>query len=519
MSAIKILLSTTVLFNFGAFYGGQAAAMEPAPDSPRFRAAVEAARAGPVAEQPAEAAAQPAEPGESDAGVEAVRLGATNRIIVKYREGAPEVTPEMASELAETFTEQTGRTLRHLRTSGTADDENTQVLVLDEPVSLDEANAIADSIAQDPNVLFAEPDAIMQIQQQPPAANDTRFGEQWHYTEPGVSINLPPAWDLVQGNSVVVAVLETGILRHEDIREDLLPGFDFISDIGLANDGDGRDADPTDPGDACPPSRPFSSWHGLHVAGTIAAVTNNEVGVAGIANANILPVRVLGRCGGFLSDIADGILWAAGLPVAGVPDNANPAQVLNLSLGGAGACGPTYADAIRRVRERGVTVVVAAGNSDSDASGFRPANCDGVITAAASNRKGGLALFGGPVAGSIFGCSVDIAAPGGETHANRPDGILSTLNAGLVTAAEDDYEFFQGTSMAAPHVAGVVALLYQSDPEITPDQALFVLQSTSQPFPSVSTRPCDTGTCGGGILDAEAAVSAVLNKARATSAQ
>jgi serine protease len=518
MTTIKILLSTTALFNFGAFCAGQLMAMEPTPDSPRFRAAVEAARAGPVAEQPAEAAAQPAEPGESDAGVEAVRLGATNRIIVKYREGAPEVTAEMASELAETFTEQTGRTLSHLRTGGTADDENTQVLVLDEPVSLDDANAIADSIAQNPNVLFAEPDAIMQIQQ-PPPANDARFGEQWHYTEPGVSINLPPAWDLVQGNSVVVAVLDSGILRHEDIREDLLPGFDFISDIGLANDEDGRDADPTDPGDACPPSRPFSSWHGLHVAGTIAAVTNNEVGVAGIANANILPVRVLGRCGGFLSDIADGILWAAGLPVAGVPDNANPARVLNLSLGGAGACGPTYADAIRRVRERGVTVVVAAGNSDSDASGFRPANCDSVITVAATNRQGGRAFFGRPGAGSNFGSSVEIAAPGGETHANRSHGILSTLNAGLTTPDGDDYEFYQGTSMAAPHAAGVVALLYQSDPEITPDHVLSVLQDTSQPFPSVSSRPCDTGTCGSGILDAEAAVSTLLKKARSTSVQ
>ena len=500
MMTTKMLLSTTVLFNFGAFYAGQVMAMEPTRDSPRARSAE----------------AQPAEPGERDASVEAARLGATNRIIVRYREGAPEVTPEMASELAETFTEQTGRTLTHLRTIGSTEDRDTQVLVLEEPVSLEEANSIAASIAQDPNVLFAEPDAIMQIQQA-----DPRFGEQWHYTEPGVSINLPPAWELLEGNtnSIVVAVIDTGILRHEDIRPDLLQGFDFIGDIGTANDGDGRDADPSDPGDACPPLRPVSSWHGLHVAGTIGAITRNATGVAGIATANILPVRVLGKCGGFLSDIADGMLWAAGLPVAGVPDNPNPADVLNLSLGGGGACGPTYADAIRRVRERGVTVVVAAGNSDSDASGFRPANCDGVVTVAATNREGGRAFFGRPGAGSNFGDSVEIAAPGGETHADRADGVLSTLNAGLTTPGDDDYEFYQGTSMAAPHAAGVIALLYQADSEMTPDQALSVLQETSQAFPLVTTRPCDTGTCGSGILDAEAAVSALLKKARSTAVQ
>src|SRR5690606_31257016 len=155
------------------------------------------------------------------------------------------------------------------------------------------------------------------------------------------------------GNGVVVAVLDTGITRHGDLDANVLPGYDFISDAGKANDGDGRDNDPSDPGDwvtlnQCPGGNRAenSSWHGTHVAGTIAAVTNNAKGVAGTAfGARILPVRVLGTCGGYDSDIADAIVWAAGGSVSGVPTNANPAEVINLSLGGGGACGRTSQNA------------------------------------------------------------------------------------------------------------------------------------------------------------------------------
>ena len=244
-----------------------------------------------------------------------------------------------------------------------------------------------------------------------------------------------------------------------------------------------------------------SSWHGTHVAGTISAITNNGQGVAGVArSARILPVRVLGKCGGLLSDITDGMRWAAGLSSPGVPNNANPARVLNLSLGGGGACGPTYADAISAVRQQGATIVVAAGNSDSDASGFRPANCDGVITVAATNRQGGRASY------SNFGNVVEIAAPGGETRPNLADGVLSTLNTGTTTPGADNYQFYQGTSMATPHVAGVAALLYGINPSFTPDQIVAVLQRTPQPFPAVGT-PCNTSICGAGILNAAAAVN------------
>ncbi|MEE7547807.1 S8 family serine peptidase, partial [Xanthomonas sp. Kuri4-1] len=167
-------------------------------------------------------------------------------------------------------------------------------------------------------------------------------------------INVRPAWDKATGNGVVVAVIDTGITSHPDLDANILPGYDFISDTFVSRDGDGRDADPSDEGDwnpvqgecyTTPSPSPItdSSWHGTHVAGTIAAVTNNAVGVAGTAyNAKIVPVRVLGRCGGYTSDIADAIVWASGGSVSGVPANANPAEVINMSLGGSGTCSTTY---------------------------------------------------------------------------------------------------------------------------------------------------------------------------------
>ena len=212
-------------------------------------------------------------------------------------------------------------------------------------------------------------------------------------------------------------------------------------------------------------------------------------------NAKIVPVRVLGRCGGYLSDIADGIIWAAGGNVAGVPINANPAQVLNLSLGGSGSCSITSQDAINAARNLGSTVVVAAGNENTDASNSNPANCNGVIAVAATNRNGGRAYY------SKYGAVVDLAAPGGDVTTGSANGILSTLNSGLTLPATDSYAFYQGTSMATPHVAGVAALMYEVDPAITPDQLESMLKSTARTFPATCTQ------CGSGIVDAASAVA------------
>jgi len=439
----------------------------------------------------------------------------TTRIIVKYVENqARRVENQRAARIAAwNLANTVGAGIQHVRLmSGNAQViEVVGIAGLESARALEAIETIARRIEADPAVEYAEPDAIMQIQQ---PVNDPQFGQQWHYTMPGTGINLVDGWSVSTGNGVITAVIDTGYRPHVDLAANLLlPGFDFIGDITVANDGNGRDSDASDPGDWCPPSRPSSSWHGTHVAGTVAAVTNNAIGVAGVArSAKIVPVRVLGKCGGYLSDIVDGMRWAAGLSVPGVTANANPAQVLNLSLGGGGSCGSSYQNAINDIVAAGSTIVVAAGNSNSDASGFRPANCNGVITVASTNQAGARAFY------SNFGSVVEIAAPGGETHQVTSRGVLSTLNSGTTTPGTDSYAFYQGTSMAAPHVAGVAALLYQLKSGITPSQVLAYLQNTAQPFPGV-TNPlyqCSTANCGAGIVDAGDAAKAVMPGTKST---
>ncbi|TCI01984.1 peptidase S8 [Corallincola luteus] len=337
---------------------------------------------------------------------------------------------------------------------------------------------------------------------------DPSYSQQWHYYEATGGMNLPAAWDETTGNGAVVAVLDTGYRPHIDLVNNLLPGYDMISDDFVGNDGNGRDADARDPGDAAsrgecgggqPSQDQSSSWHGTHVAGTVAAETNNSTGVAGVAyNAKIVPVRVLGKCGGYTSDIADGMIWAAGGNVSGVPANANPAQVLNLSLGGGGSCDNTTQAAINTARNLGATVVVAAGNSNANAANYSPASCSGVITVAATNRNGGRAYY------SNYGSVVEVAAPGGDVRSSASNGILSTLNSGANGPSSDNYAWYQGTSMASPHVAGLAALLYAADPNITPNEIATAIQQTARPFPA------SCSSCGAGIADAAAAVDYVL---------
>ncbi|HEX7048099.1 MAG TPA: S8 family peptidase [Gammaproteobacteria bacterium] len=367
-----------------------------------------------------------------------------------------------------------------------------------------ELEAIAARLAANPDVLYAEVDRLLHTMATP---NDTRYNEQWHYFEATGGLNLPGAWDLSTGSGALVAVLDTGYRPHTDLAANIIGGYDFISDSFVANDGGGRDSDASDPGDwmtagECGGGQPTqdrsSSWHGTHVAGTIAAVTNNSIGVAGVAyDANVVPVRVLGKCGGLISDIADAIIWASGGSVSGVPGNANPADVINMSLGGGGACGSTMQSAINTARGNGTVVVVAAGNANTNASGSTPANCNGVVTIAATGRDGGRAYY------SNYGSVVDVAAPGGELFVgDSSDGVLSTLNAGATTPGGDSYALYQGTSMATPHVAGVAALMMSVDSSLSPDDVESILVSTARPFPASCSQ------CGSGIVDAEAAVIA-----------
>lgn len=424
----------------------------------------------------------------------------TDRIIVKYREGVV-VSAAKGQQMqgTEVAAARSGVTLNRLRTTALG----SEVLKINRRMTLAEAASLAaDIAASDPNVEYAEPDRIMRHTFTP---NDTRYSEQWHYFESTGGINAPAAWDKSTGSGVVVAVIDTGYRPHADLAANLLPGYDFISDTFVSNDGNGRDSDASDPGDwinagECGPGDPAafesSSWHGTHVAGTIAAVTNNSNGVAGVAfNAKVVPARVLGKCGGYTSDIADAIIWSSGGSVSGVPANANPAKVLSISLGGIGACDTTTQNAINSARSRGASVVVAAGNYNHNASQDSPANCSGVVTVAAVGRNGGKASY------SNYGATVEIAAPGGSGGANS---VLSTLNTGTTTPGSDSYALYNGTSMATPHVSGVVALMLSVKPTLTPDQVTSMLQSTARPFPATCSQ------CGAGIVDANAAVDAAL---------
>ncbi len=431
----------------------------------------------------------------------------TDRIIIKYNPAtsafaAPARTDQMARLNAVA-----GVTLNYFRAmSGDA-----SVLSLPGRLPLAQVRAISNKLMTLPEVAYAEPDQLLFPALVP---NDPLYSNQWDLFGTN-GINAPAAWDITTGDSsIVVADIDTGITNHADLSGRSVPGYDFISDSRVGNDGNARDADPSDPGDwittaesasgffaTCPVGN--SSWHGTHTAGTIGAKTNNSLGVAGINwNSMILPVRVLGKCGGFTADIIDGLRWSAGLTVTGVPANPNPAKVANLSLGGSGACSSAWQSAINDVIAAGMVVAVAAGNSNSDASGFSPASCDGVITIAATDINGSRAYY------SNYGTKVEISAPGGaQSFSNDPNGILSTLNTGTTVPAADTYIYYQGTSMATPHVTGVVSLMFSLNPNLTPAQVLQILQATVRPFPSGST--CTTSLCGSGMLDAAAAVNAV----------
>ena len=431
--------------------------------------------------------------------VAADQADGTDRLIIKYRKGT---VAAMRADLqtmsdAHTKVNRTGAQMRFLRRNTAG----SYVMKLDRELGRKAIEALAQAISANPEVEFAEPDRKMHILLTP---NDTRYLDQWHYYESAGGLNLPSTWDQTTGAGVVVAVIDTGYRPHADLAANIVPGYDMIIDTLLSNDGDGRDSDALDPGDWTTSGQcgflsraTSSSWHGTHVAGTIAAVTNNANGVAGAAyGAKVQPVRALGRCGGYTSDIADGIVWASGGTVTGLPLNPTPARVINMSLGGGGACGATTQAAINGARDRGAVVVVAAGNSNVDMANSSPANCAGVVAVAAVGRTGGKASY------SNFGAGVDVAAPGGSMSvASDPNGVLSTLNSGTTTPGTDTYAYYQGTSMAAPHVSAVVALMLEKNPQLTPDQVEGALKSTSRAFPAACSQ------CGTGIVDANAAVS------------
>ncbi len=358
------------------------------------------------------------------------------------------------------------------------------------------------NLKRDPNVIYAEPNYIRHASFIP---NDPFYRYQWHYP----AINLESAWNSATGRNAIVAVIDTGIKKaHPDLAGQLVAGYDFISDSTNAGDGGGVDSDPEDVGDGARPGE--SSFHGTHVAGTVAAATDNAIGVAGIAfNGKIMPLRVLGKGGGTDADIIQAIRFAAGLSNNSGALPAKKADIINMSLGGPRSS-TTVQTAVDAARAAGVIVVAAAGNENTSAPSF-PAAYAGVISVSAV----GLDLKRAPY--SNFGSTIDIAAPGGDTSVDRngdsfADGVLSTLFDD--TSVKFSYVFYQGTSMAAPHIAGVLALMRGANPALTPT---VIDQLIAGIHPTYKQRiTSDIGTVGRddlfghGLIDAKKAVDAAL---------
>lgn len=387
-----------------------------------------------------------------------------------------------------------------------------------------EAEEIAARIRALPGILFAEPPPV-EMSTDLAVPTDPLYSSQWNLKD-GEGLggaSLPPAWDIITGKStMVVAVIDSGVLAsHPELSGRVLTGYDFITDTFRANDGTGRDSSPADPGNwltaaeaigGCPEA-PSSSWHGTRVASIIAANTNNGVGMAGVDwQTRILPVRVSGKClaseGVYAeADMRAAILWAAGLSVAGAPINANPASVINISVGRPSACSTEIQGAIDDARKNGVVIVAAVGNAEQ-VGAFSPASCNGVIRVAAVNQSGGLAKY------SNRGETATLSAPGGaitdplELKTAADGGATTPLNDGVIKGD------MVGTSFAAPHVAGVAALMRAIKPEMSPPQIAAILANTTRNFPTNTSFDCDNITCGTGILDAGEAVMA----ARATQA-
>lgn len=450
-----------------------------------------------------------------------------SRFIVKSRTAlAPETLVASAAQRAGVRQSSAALlSIRRVRTLG----QGATLVRSSRALSIAERDALLAQLRSDPNIAWAQADTMKYRMDTVP--NDTHFATlQWDFTNPMSGIGAPHAWDTTTGSGVVVAVIDTGFVDHSDLAANLVPGYDFISWYGqtedgtpypdVAGDGNGRDADAHDPGDFLTGQETFcggevsdSSWHGTHVAGTVAAVTNNARGVAGVAyGAKVQPVRVLGHCGGLTSDIIDGVTWASGGDVPGVPRNPTPAEVINLSLGGYGTCAedPAMQDAIDGAVSRGTTVVVAAGNSNMDAAHFSPASCRNVITVGATGVDGARAWY------SNYGATVALAAPGGNASTgDAPDDAWiwslgnSSRTAPVASPAGDVVLAHIGTSMASPHVAGAVALMQSASvaaghPALTPDLVRSVLRAKAKPF---GVQPSAATPIGAGILDLPAIVA------------
>ncbi len=462
------------------------------------------------------------------------------RVIVKFRadDSVARLRGKPAAELTRSFSQRFGLEVQSTREIAS----DLRVLQIES----DSMDSALKRLRADAGVEYAEPDLKRHVHAVP---SDPLFVNQWYWQNAeAAATNTAAAWNFSTGApDMVIAVVDTGVrFEHPDLKRKsdggrLLKGFDFVSEEApgqfvTANDGDGWDANAADPGDwidASDHDKPGfgncsiddSSWHGTRVSGIIGARTNNVEGIAGGTwEPSILPVRVLGKCGGYDSDILAGMRWAAGMTVAGVPANPTPAKILNMSLGSTSSCPASYRDLFTELEARGVLVVVSAGN-EAGSPVDSPANCPGALAVA------GLRHAGSKVGFSNIGPEVSVSAPGGNcvnTGAGEPClySIDTTTNLGETTPAgsgyTDQFKTNLGTSFSAPIVSVAAALVRAVNPHLTPAQTILRLQKSASAFPVLDDVPtctvptassadqnecnCTKSTCGAGMVDARAAV-------------
>ncbi|MBU68363.1 MAG: MprA protease, GlyGly-CTERM protein-sorting domain-containing form [Cupriavidus sp.] len=452
----------------------------------------------------------------------------TGNYIVRWRDGSQTVDTSADTTRMRRVESNTGLALSVKRPMAGA----LQLLTVKDNKG-DDPETVAKRLREDPRVADAVPDRWLRLHDTVP--NDPDFAAKQLYMQSPATVvggaNLPRAWDRSRGSaSVVIAVVDTGYLPHPDLAGRLVQGYDFISSTTVSVDGDGRDSDPTDPGDYVPNGTTCSdgsgasnsTWHGTRVASVLGAATNNSQGIAGVDwTARIQPVRVSGRCGALLSDTVDGMRWAGGLSVPGVPNNTTPARIINISLGG-GTCSSIEQQAVNDLNAAGAIVVAAAGNSAGAVEA--PADCSGVIAVTAHANDGENASY------ANVGPQVTLSAPGGGCGNSKvivnssgqpvscasPAGqsfIRTLSNTGTASPGAYTTTDSQGTSFAAPMVSGVAAMMLAVNPSLTPAQVTTVLKNTARAHPANTfcTASGNSGKCGAGLLDADAALALAPN--------
>ena len=500
-AAISLLAAGALLF------GGDLPAV--LAQAPSDEAIVAAAQAAPQIEGPTSpinlmrnGAARPNTPAAAAPGT--LPQQAFDRFIVTYtneakqrklqRDGDWDAIRGIVDDIMDTVgivSEELNVDVKFLRNTSTDD----AVIQTSKSLNKYQAKEFMEKVASDPDVASVEPDYINHpayLQDVTFTYNDPQYSKQWNLTNPTTGVQNTGNARLRRGAHVKVAVLDTGYVPHPDLVTGMANGYDFISDPLSARDGDGRDPNPRDEGDYAPynlckdqANAHTSTWHGTSVAGIIGARGGNGMGIVGTADlARVQPVRVLGRCGGRTSDIADAIIWAAGGHVDGVPDNTYPAKIINMSLGTVSRCPAAYQRAIDIARSKGAIVVAAAGNGNTEASKYAPANCMGVITVGATTKAGTRASF------SNYGTRVNISAPGEDiltlsmNSLDRPDNTKFS------------YDYESGTSMAAPHVSALLAQQLVNGTSITTKQVeeAFTLAGGNR-------IKCDKYFCSRGIIN------------------